>query len=255
MPGAHRGGDLQPVVVRGLVRVQERHRADRRVGPAGQDVRARRRGGRCDHRVVHVTTEREVAVERPDVGRADGQGLADLALNADVRLVGARPLEVLRHTDDAAAGRVRAVIRERGTADEGGVGVAEGRAQRHTGRARPRVDVAEGQACGPRLEVRHRIPLVARDAAVENAPGGADRGSAVAERIPDDTDPGGHVAPAGRNDAAFHAGVAVEQLSDRRVGADGGLLARHVGREPVLRVGAGRLHVPPQPEVQRHRGR
>ena len=69
-------------------------------------------------RVVHVATERQVAAERADVGRADRERFGDLALNADVGLVGVRPLEVLRHAEDAAAVGVRAVVRERRAADE-----------------------------------------------------------------------------------------------------------------------------------------
>ena len=145
-----------------------------------------------------------------------------------------------------------AVVRERRAADVRVVGVAERGAERHAGRARPGVGVGEGQPRGPRLEVRHRIPLVARDAAVEHAGRGADRGPAVAGRIPDDADARRHVVPGRLDHAALDAGVAVEQLPDRRRGVDGGFLAGHIRGEPVERIGARRLHVPAQAEVEGH---
>ena len=55
----------------------------------------------------------------------------------------------------------------------------------------------------------------------------------------------------GRGCLALDARIAKEKLSGGRGGPDRGLLARHVGREPVLWIGPGRLHVPAQPEVQR----
>ena len=93
VPLSHREGHLQAVVVRRLIRVEEENRTERGVGAARQNVRARRSSGGCHHRIVHVTLEGEVAVERSDVCGADGQRAADLTLDADVGLVGVGPTE------------------------------------------------------------------------------------------------------------------------------------------------------------------
>ena len=132
------------------------------------------------------------------------------------------------------------------------IGVGERRALRHAGGVHAAAGVGEGQSSGPRLEIGHRVPLVAGDAAVELTAGGFDSGPAVAEWIPDDAGARRDVVPGRRDDTALDAGIAVEQLTDRCGRVDRGLLTGNVGDEPVLRIGAGRLHVPSQAEVQGH---
>src|SRR6185503_19250544 len=168
------------------------------------------------------------------------------------RLIGARPVEIERHPEDAATARVRAVIRERCSAHEVVVRVAQRGAVRYASRIRRRTDVRERKARAPRLEIGHRVPFVARDTAVENAAGRADGRLAVAERIPDEAGTWRDVTEARRNHAALDARITVEKLSGRRGRPDRGLLTRHIGREPVLRIGTGCLYIPAHPEVQRH---
>ena len=207
---------LQAVVVRVLIGIEQQDRAERGIRPPRQDVRARRRRGGRDDWIVDVALERQIAGERPDVAGADRERLRELALHADIRLIGARPVEVERHAEDAATARVRAVVGERRPAHEIVVRVAQRGAVRHAGRIRRRTDVRERETRAPRLEVGHRVPLVARDAAVENAAGRADRRLAVAEGIPDEADTWRDVTEGRRNHAALDARITVEQLSGRR---------------------------------------
>ena len=155
--------------------------------------------------VVHVTPEREVAVERADVGRGHADDVGELPLNPDVGLVGVGPVEIQIDAEDSAARGKRAVVRERRTAGIVVVRVAERGALRHSVGVHGPARVGEGQSSGPGLEIGHRVPLVAGDAAVEHAAGRPDGGAAVAERIPHDARPRRDVVPFSRDDPALHA--------------------------------------------------
>ena len=69
----HGDGDLQAIVVGGLVRLEQQHGTEQRVGPPCEDVRAGTGGGGVEHRVVDVTGKRQVAAVRPDISRSHAQ--------------------------------------------------------------------------------------------------------------------------------------------------------------------------------------
>ena len=110
----------------------------------------------------------------------------------------------------------------------------------------------ERLAHGERLIVGGRVPLVAGDAAVEDAGAGANRHAAVALRIPRHAEARRDVVVVGLHDAAADARIAGEQQPLERGRRHRRLRARHERELAVLRIGEGELQVVADAEVQRH---
>src|SRR5207248_5783268 len=97
------------------------------------------------------------------------------------------------------------LVGERIAADECVIRIAERGAQGNSSGTGFGVGVGEGEPDGKRLEVRHRVPLTARDAAKKEASTGANRGLAIAKRSPSKTDAWPHMMPAHGNQDALHS--------------------------------------------------
>ena len=143
------------------------------------------------------------------------------------------------------------MVRERISAGERVVRVAKRCSERQESRrACPPIDIGKGQSSGERLEIRHGIPLIARDAAVKVSDRRADRSFAVAKRIPCEPDSRGNMRVTHRNPATLHAGVAVEKSTCGCRRVDDGLLSRHVVHNTVVRIGRRCLDVPAETQIK-----
>ena len=135
----------------------------------------------------------------PTYDALDAEAAEDLLLDGQVHLVRVRPDEVERraeHLRRQREARARRIVVERERADAARQ-VAVRIGQREHGRERlPHRE---------RLVVGGRVPLVAGDAAVEDAGAGAHRHAAVAARIPRDAEPRRDVVHVGLDDAAADA--------------------------------------------------
>ena len=146
MVHAHRARELQAVIGSGLVRHEESHCAESRIGPARQDVGAAAGRGRSNHRIVDVAIKRQVVTQCSNVSCRSRQVLGQLALDGKVQLIRVGPLEVGVDRKDPAAGGERAFIGKRIAAEQRVVRIFQSSAQRHACGRGLLVDVSKRQS-------------------------------------------------------------------------------------------------------------
>src|SRR5438045_5635436 len=187
------------MIVGSLIRLEQQYRAEGRIRSSCKNVRSRTSGSGIEYRVVDVARKGQVAAKRHNIGSANCYVLGKLALDAKVPLPRMGPLEIGRHRKEAAAGGKRPLVREGISPHESVIGIAQRSSQRHSGRIRLLIDVGEREAGGKRLEVGHRVPLVARDAPIEQSERAANRGLSITFRINRKANARRKMGKAGRN--------------------------------------------------------
>src|SRR4030095_5654395 len=112
------------MVIGTLVRLKKGYGTEQRIGPPCKYVRSGSRGGRCQNRVINVTTKRQVAAFRPNVRGSDDYVSSELTLYRNVHLIRARPLEIRCYREEAATSGECPLVREGVAAHESVVGIA-----------------------------------------------------------------------------------------------------------------------------------